>query len=142
MKQIQTPSQTVGPFFHDGLFSNGDENILVNDQTKGQRILVRGQVLDGEGNPVPDAMLEIWHADSNGYFNHAADPNHGKADKDFRGFGRADTANQGHYVFKTIKPGRVPYDEEKQQAPHINVRVFSRGMLIHAYTRLYFADES
>lgn len=142
MQHKQTPSQTVGPFFHYGLFTRGGENILVDDLTKGQRIIIRGQVLDGQGQPVPDAMLEIWQADVNGYFNHPADPHHDKADPHFRGFGRADTVNNGQFTFKTIKPGIVPFDAARNQAPHINVRVFSRGMLTHAYTRLYFSDEA
>ena len=137
----QTPSQTVGPFFDFGLFTQPDLNVLVNDHTKGQRILVKGRVLDGAGQPVTDAMVEIWQADAEGHFNHPADPNHTQADPNFKGFGRADTVKAGAFTFKTIKPGIVNYDEQPQ-APHINVRVFARGMLIHAYTRLYFSDEA
>src|SRR5258708_21911506 len=141
MKYMQTPSQTVGPFFSYGLFTRDALNVLINDLTKGQHILIKGQVTDGAGDPVPDAMLEIWHADSQGYYNHPADPNRAKADPNFRGFGRADTVKNGVYTFTTVKPGSVPFDADRNQAPHVNVRVFSRGMLIHAYTRLYFADE-
>jgi protocatechuate 3,4-dioxygenase alpha subunit len=140
-KLQQTGSQTVGPFFHYGLMTRDDFNILTEDSAKGDRIIVTGQVTDGEGQPVPDAMIEIWQADSAGYFNHPADPNQAKADKQFRGFGRADTLKNGVFSFKTVKPGVVTFDGEQDQAPHINVRVFSRGMLIHAYTRLYFGDE-
>lgn len=142
MKHLQTPSQTVGPFFHYGLMTRDDFNILVNDDTEGQRILIKGQVIDGSGDPVLDAMIEIWQADVNGHFNHTADPDHAQADKNFRGFGRADTLNNGVYTFKTVKPGTVAFDNEQDQAPHLNVRVFARGMLVHAYTRLYFADEA
>jgi protocatechuate 3,4-dioxygenase alpha subunit len=141
MKYKQTPSQTVGPFFHYGMMVRDNFNLLVNDETRGQRILIKGQVTDGQGQPVHDALLEIWQADINGYYNHPSDPNHNKADPNFIGFGRADTVNGGVYNFKTVKPGPVPYDDERQQAPHINVRVFARGMLVHAYTRLYFSDE-
>lgn len=141
MKEMQTPSQTVGPFFEFGLFAQPRQNVLVNDDTKGQRIIIRGQVVDGVGDPVPDAMLEIWQADASGFFNHPADPNHASADPNFRGFGRADTVDNGRFSFRTVKPGTVRFDETQDQAPHINVRVFSRGMLIHAYTRLYFSDE-
>lgn len=137
----QSPSQTVGPFFHYGLI-HGDENVLVNEYTRGERIALSGRVLDGDGNPVPDAMLEIWQADADGHFNHPADPQHDNADKNFRGFGRADTVKGGVYSFQTVKPGALPGRDGQMQAPHINVRVFARGMLIHADTRLYFADES
>ena len=141
-KQPQTPSQTVGPFFDFGLFTRKDLNVLVSDGTKGQRIALRGQVLDGGGAPVPDAVIEIWQADTNGFFNHPADPNAANADKYFRGFGRADTVDMGKFSFKTVKPGTVRFDDTCYQAPHINLRVFARGMLIHAYTRVYFPDEA
>lgn len=134
----QTPSQTVGPFFHYGLFFGG-ENILVNDLTKGQPIAITGRVLDGDGKPVADAMLEIWQADAAGIFKHPADPRHEEADPHFKGFGRADTRANGVYFFKTVKPGRTAPPDA---APYINVRVFSRGMLIHAVTRSYFSDEA
>src|SRR5690606_38302636 len=117
-------------------------NILVNDDSLGQRILIKGQVVDGAGQPVTDAMLEIWQADSQGYYNHPTDPHHTQADKVFHNLGRADTVNNGVYTFKTVKPGRVAFDADRQQAPHINVRVFSRGLLTHAHTRLYFGDEA
>jgi protocatechuate 3,4-dioxygenase alpha subunit len=137
----QTPSQTVGPFFSFGLFFGG-ENILVNERTSGQRIYLTGRVLDGDGQPVPDAMIEIWQADARGFFNHPADPNQARADKEFRGFGRSETVEAGVFWFKTIKPGPVPWDDERTQAPHINVRLFARGLIIHAVTRLYFSDET
>lgn len=136
----QTPSQTVGPFFHYGLFF-GEDNMLVTDQTLGQRIHIIGTVFDGGGQPIPDALIEIWQADADGHFNHPADPNHAQADRHFRGFGRAETKHAGRYWFKTIRPGRVAGADGALQAPHLSVRVFARGMLIHAYTRLYFSDE-
>lgn len=137
----QTPSQTVGPFFHYGLI-HGGENILVNDLTKGQRIRITGTVFDGDGHVVEDAMVEIWQPDSQGIFNHPADAKHEQADPQFKGFGRSDTSNSGMYMFKTVKPGRIASHDVPGQAPYINVRVFSRGMLIHAVTRLYFSDEN
>jgi protocatechuate 3,4-dioxygenase alpha subunit len=136
----QTPSQTVGPFFHLGLLRGG-ENVLVDDQTAGQRIRIVGSVYDGEGKPVPDALIEIWQADAQGIFNHPADPRCLQADRHFRGFGRAGTVDAGRFEFKTVKPGPTPGRDTAQQAPYIDVRVFARGMLIHAYTRLYFVDE-
>lgn len=131
----QTPSQTVGPFFHDGLVHGGD-NILVNEQTQGQRITLRGVVRDGDGAPVPDALVEIWQADANGIYAHSADPRVAQADPHFRGFGRSATVDGGQFSFATVKPGIV-----EGQAPHINLRIFARGMLTHALTRVYFADD-
>jgi protocatechuate 3,4-dioxygenase alpha subunit len=136
----QTPSQTVGPFFHYGLVF-GKENILVDDHAAGEIIYIKGCVFDGDGQPVQDALIEIWQADSQGIFNHPGDPQHQKADREFRGFGRSDTTNRGQYSFKTVKPGRIAWDDQHYQAPHINVHVFSRGLLTHAQTRLYFSDE-
>lgn len=136
----QTPSQTIGPFFNYGLIFGG-ENVLTDDRTKGQRIEIKGTVLDGDGQPVEDALVEIWQADAQGIYAHPTDPRHKKADKSFRGFGRAETNKEGHYYFKTVKPGPVAWDEKQDQAPHVNVHVFARGMLIHATTRMYFSDE-
>jgi protocatechuate 3,4-dioxygenase alpha subunit len=136
----QTPSQTVGPFFHMGLLLSS-QSVLVNEQTTGQRIRILGRIFDGNGQPIPDALIEIWQADAHGFFNHPADPNFRQADPHFQGFGRSGTVNDGWFEFKTIKPGGVPGPNGQIQAPYINIRVFSRGMLIHAYTRLYFSDE-
>jgi protocatechuate 3,4-dioxygenase alpha subunit len=136
----QSPSQTIGPFFHFGLIAGG-ENILVNEDTTGQRIRIEGVVLDGDGVGIPDALVEIWQADAQGYFNHPADPSREKVDQSFHGFGRCDTDNGGRFWFKTIKPGGVPWNDGSHQAPHVNVRIFARGMLSPAVTRLYFSDE-
>lgn len=119
----------------------GQEN-LVNDRTRGRRILVRGRVLDGAGEPVSDAMVETWQADANGIYNHPADPRRAEADPQFSGFGRAATNENGEYQIKTIQPGPVPASGGQLQAPHLNLRVFARGMLIHATSRIYFPGES
>jgi protocatechuate 3,4-dioxygenase alpha subunit len=132
----QTASQTAGPFFRIGLIGGELDNNLVQEQTAGQPIKLTGLVLDGDGEPILDAMVEIWQPDANGIFNHATDPLHEQADPSFRGFGRAETRKEGRYEFKTIKPGG-----RDGQAPYINVLVFARGMLVQAMTRIYFADE-
>ena len=136
----QTPSQTVGPFFAFGLIRKG-ENILVSDATQGGRIRIEGRVLDGAGEPVPDAMIEIWQSNAYGRYNHPEDKQEKPLDPRFKGFGRAATDDSGVYWFETIKPGPVPGSGDFLQAPHINVIVFARGMLLHAFTRIYFQDE-
>ena len=143
MELKQTPSQTVGPFFQFGLLARGGENIMITEHTQGQRIILHGQVIDGGGEAINDAMLEVWQADAQGIFSHPEDPRYGQVDKNFRGFGRSGTSNKElEYSFKTIKPGPVPLEGGQMQAPHINVSVFARGMLIHLITRIYFSDES
>ncbi len=132
----QTASQTVGPYFRIGLIYGEPQNVLVNEDTAGERIVIRGVVLDGEGEPIPDAMIEIWQPDAQGIFNHPADPLHEQADPNFHGFGRAENRDAGQYEFWTVKPG-----SRNGEAPYINVRVFARGILIHAMTRIYFEDE-
>ena len=97
---------------------------------------------DGDGAPIPDALLEIWQANAAGKYDHPEDTQDKPLDKKFRGFGRAATNAEGIYRFTTIKPGPVPGRGNALQAPHINVTVFARGLLKHLTTRLYFADEA
>jgi protocatechuate 3,4-dioxygenase, alpha subunit len=143
-----TPSQTVGPFFAYGLTSNGKyewndafTSNLVTPDTSGERIRVEGRVVDGDGQPVPDCMLEIWQADSQGRF---ADPKDKRAlpNAAFRGFGRCGTDASGGYAFDTIRPGSVSDPDGKPQAPHLLLAIFARGMLLHNFTRVYFDGEA
>jgi protocatechuate 3,4-dioxygenase alpha subunit len=123
-----TPSQTVGPFFAIELpYSDGP--YVVADGTDGA-IWLRGQVFDGAGDPVPDAMVESWQADPQGSF-----------ESDFRGFGRSGTDAGGGWAILTLKPGPVPAIDGTQQAPHVDLSVFARGLLHRVVTRLYFSDE-
>ena len=143
-----TPSQTVGPYFKYGLTPNGEyewndafTNNLLTGDVSGERIRVEGTVYDGDGAVIPDCMLEIWQADSQGRFS---DPQDARAlpKSSFKGFGRCGTDKSGFYSFDTIKPGVVPDADGKPQAPHIVLAVFARGMLLHLYTRIYFDDEA
>ena len=136
----QTPSQTVGPFYSIGL-TDLAMNTLVSDNTQGRRIRIEGQVIDGDGKPVPDAMVEIWQANAAGRYNHPDDKQEKPLYGTFTGWGRSGTDPSGCYFFDTIKPGPVPASEDSAQAPHINMTVFARGMLVHAFTRIYFSDE-
>lgn len=145
-KLRQTPSQTVGPFFAYGLtpeqygydFTSIADGALVEGEAPVQRIRIEGRVLDGNGDVVPDAMIEIWQADEQGRYAHPADPR--GSNVGFKGFGRMGTGTdpEQRFIFDTIKPGSV----DGAQAPHINVVVFMRGLLLHAYTRVYFSDEA
>src|SRR3989440_1861698 len=137
-----TSSQTVGPFFEPALLrEDARRNVLIQLETAGERIRIEGRVLDGDGTPVPDAMVEIWQANAHGRYNHPADQGPALLDPSFTGFGRSGTAEDGSYWFETVKPGPVPFDGKQLQAPHICVTVFARGLLNHLVTRLYFEDE-
>ena len=141
-KLIPTPSQTVGPFFHLGLDRPEWADLTRGNPQRARRIAIEGRVLDGDGAPVPDAMIELWQANAAGRYNHPDDRQDDKPlDPNFRGFGRVATDAEGRFRVVTIKPGPVPGRGNALQAPHINLAVFARGMLIHLYTRIYFADE-
>ncbi|CAN5357536.1 protocatechuate 3,4-dioxygenase subunit alpha [soil metagenome] len=142
-----TPSQTVGPYFKYGLTPGNDYqwndafgNDLVTSDVTGERIRIVGQVFDGAGVVIPDAMLEIWQADAQGRF---ADPRDKRAvpNTAFKGFGRCGADANGGYFFRTIRPGSVPGPGGKPQAPHILLAIFARGMTQQAVTRIYFEDQ-
>lgn len=127
-KMLQTPSQTVGPYFAYGLtpkqygydFKNLATNIFESETA--EVITIKGKVFDGENNAIPDAMIELWQNDGENQF-----------------FGRFGTGTEieNHFVFQTIKPKSV-----EGQAPYVSLIVFMRGQLIHSYTRIYFSDEA
>ena len=135
-----TASQTVGPFFHDALLHESG-NVLVGPEAGGERVRIEGRVYDGGGQPVADALIEIWQANEHGRYNHPADQRALPLDPTFIGFGRCGTDATGSYWFETIRPGAVPFDRDRWQAPHVSVTVFARGLLNHLVTRLYFEDE-
>lgn len=140
MKQIPTASQTAGPYFAVGLTRPELADLTHGGKAKGETIVIEGQVRDGDGAPIPDAMLEIWQANAAGKYAHPEDKQEKPADGAFIGFGRALTDKQGRYRFTTIRPGAVPGRGNALQAPHIAVTIFARGLLKHLVTRLYFAD--
>ncbi|HTS47329.1 MAG TPA: protocatechuate 3,4-dioxygenase subunit alpha [Bryobacteraceae bacterium] len=119
-----TPSQTIGPFFHLCLAAYEIGGHLAGPAVQGERLTLIVHVLDGDGAPVDDAVIELWQADAT-----------------FRGFGRLATDEQGACVFETVKPGRVTSSSGTPEAPHINVSVFARGLLKRAVTRIYFAGD-
>jgi len=141
----QTPSQTVGPYFAFGLtpeqygypLDDVAGAVMCGRDIDGERIRIEGRVLDGEGAVISDAMIELWQADAQGRYAHPRDPRGSNAG--FAGFGRCGTGTDPdkRFVFDTIKPGSIG----DGHAPHINVTVFMRGLLVHGFTRIYFADE-
>jgi protocatechuate 3,4-dioxygenase alpha subunit len=134
-----TPSQTVGPYFSIGM-TWADGAFVVPEGTPGA-FWIRGRVLDGEGEPVPDAVVESWQADADGRYHHPDDPR-STSIGDWRGFARAPTDAGGEFALHTVKPGPVPAPDGATQAPHLALSVFARGLLNRVVTRLYFADEA
>ena len=119
---VATASQTVGPFFSFGLTTNVALGRIAGPDAPGERIRLEIRVIDGVGAPVPDAMVEVWHAEKDGTFL----------------FGRLQTDPAGVCAFETVYPGQAPGAGE---AAHVNLCVFMRGLLRHLYTRLYFAGD-
>jgi len=141
MSRGLTPSQTVGPFLAIGLpWTDGP--FVVPPDTPGS-IVIAGRVLDGAGQPVPDALVETWQADPHGRFDHPDDPRGpAPAAGSFRGFGRSETDPHGNYRIVTLRPGPLPCPGGGTEAPHVDVSVFARGLLDRVVTRIYFPDEA
>jgi protocatechuate 3,4-dioxygenase alpha subunit len=133
----QTPSSTIGPFFAVGL--PWDDGSFVVPAGTPDGVWVRGLVLDGAGEVVPDALVETWQADGEGYFVDAGQL--APAASGFRGFGRSSAEATGEFELFTVKPAAVEGPEGRRLAPHIDVSVFARGLLKRLVTRMYFPDE-
>jgi protocatechuate 3,4-dioxygenase, alpha subunit len=137
----ETPSQTAGPFLHIGMVpaiaglqtdSPDRQNILIRTDSSGERIRIEGQIYDGADALVKDALVEIWQADANGRYDGNTFPSWGRAATDFV---------TGVFSFETIKPGPIPFHDQRPQAPHVSLTLFARGINLHLQTRMYFADE-
>ncbi len=138
----QTPSSTLGPFF-GMLLGRPDDATMVDDATSGERIRVTGLVLDGDGTPIEDALVEVWQANAAGRYRHPVDRRDElPLDDGFTGFGRSPTAFEtGSWSILTVRPGPVPDGHGGMQAPHLNLVVQARGMLAPLFTRMYFPNE-
>ena len=142
----ESPSQTAGPYVHIGCTPNfsGIHGIYAQDlgtslflgEVAAPRITIKGCVIDGAGNALRDAMIEIWQADQNGRFAGQG------GDANFTGWGRSpgDMAT-GEFTFETVRPGRVAWPDGRMQAPHITMWVVARGINLGLHTRMYFPDE-
>lgn len=140
----QTPSQTVGPYFSMILARADADAVLADGSTSGRPIVLTGRILDGDDEPIEDALVELWQADADGRYRHPHDDDRplDPTDPGFTGFGRARTGfEDGRYTFRTIRPGRVPGPDGDRQAPHLNLCVQARGMLNPVFTRVYLPDE-
>jgi len=140
MRLTATPSQTVGPFFGLGLERLHVEEIAPAN-VAGERVTIVGRVLDGDGKPVPDAVIEIWQANADGKYAHPEDTQSKPPQRGFLGYGRVPTNDHGEFRFVTVKPGRVPGPDGKLQAPHLAVSIFMRGLMKRLVTRIYFPGD-
>jgi protocatechuate 3,4-dioxygenase alpha subunit len=141
MKLPPTASQTIGPFLHIGTDWLRIER-MAPPEYPGRHLVLEGRVLDGDGAPVPDALVEVWQADSTGHYSHPDDPREPTTTPGFQGFGRVPTDDGGRFRFSTIMPGPVPHPSGGLQSPHLLVSVFMRGLLDRVVTRCYFPDEA
>ena len=141
MHLTATASQTIGPFFRIGLEQRYVTDIAPS-AAAGDKIAIHGRVVDGDGKPVSDAILEIWQANAHGKYAHPDDAQNKPLTAGFQGFGRVPTDENGLFRFTTIEPGSVAGPRGMPQAPHLLVAVFMRGLLIHLVTRLYFPENS
>ena len=148
----ETPSQTGGPYVHIGLMPNfvglhgaHAEDLgssMINDKTKGERIVNEGRDIDGAGEPLRDCVVENRQAEATRLYPGPSEPR-GSADPNFTGWGRAAADPQsGVFRFNTIKPGRLPFPDGRSQAPHVSLWIVARGINVGLNTRLYFDDEA
>jgi protocatechuate 3,4-dioxygenase alpha subunit len=147
----ETASQTAGPYVHIGLapgaagFQIFDQELgqeIAGPNAAGERITIKGRVIDGTGAPVKDVLLETWQANAAGVYAHAEDPRHAQVEDGFRGWGRVITNFEtGDFTFDTIKPGSVRGRNGSTQAPHISIWIVARGINVGLNTRMYFDDE-
>ena len=136
VKFLPAGSQTVGPYFRIGLEYLIDRTPAVQD-ARGRTIQIHGKVLDRDGAPVPDAMLEFWAADPDAEGLSSADKEHGFP----RGFRRVATDGDGQFVVATTMPAAVTDADGRRHASHMLVLVFARGLLRHLISRVYFGGE-
>jgi protocatechuate 3,4-dioxygenase alpha subunit len=141
MSLLLTAAQTVGPFVAIG-FEKQAVNDIALPGVAGERVTIIGQVLDGDGQPVTDAVIETWQANSYGKYAHPDDAQEKLLEDNFKGFGRVLTDTQGGFRLATIKPGKVAGPDGQEQAPHITVVIFMRGLLKHLMTRIYFPGDA
>ena len=147
----ETASQTAGPYVHigmtpnfcgiTGVFAEDLGTSMVNAETRGERITIKGRIIDGGNKPLTDCVVEIWQADAAGLYPSPMEAR-GDADPNFTGWGRcAADPETAEFRFETIKPGRVPARDGRLMAPHVSLWIVARGINIGLSTRMYFGDE-
>lgn len=141
MSLLLTASQTVGPYVAIGFEQQAVPDVAPAG-VAGERVTITGAIYDGDGKPVDDGVIETWQANAYGKYAHPDDTQEKLLEENFRGFGRVLTDAQGGFRLTTVKPGKVAGPDGKEQAPHITVVIFMRGLLKHLMTRIYFPDDT
>ena len=138
MSRIPTAEATIGPFFPPRYVDAGASDLTVFEgrAARGEALEVHGRVVQEDGTPLENLVIEIWQADAGGIFRHPADPRQAQADPNFLGWGRAATDRGGNYRFRTIRPGAP-----EGRAPHINIMVMFSGLMRILKTTLFFEGE-
>ena len=139
-----TPKEVEGPFYP--VIEQNDKDADMTQVTgqyglaKGQHIVISGSVRDTRGQPIENVSIDIWHANSAGRYNHPKDPNPAPIDSYFQGWAIIHSDKNGHYRFKTVKPGAYPASRTWIRPPHIHFKIFKRGY-IELITQMYFPNE-
>lgn len=138
---ITSPYCTIGPYFPYSFVDGLEDLTKFGEQSaRGQRIEIRGRVLQEGSQPTRNTILEIWQPDANGVFRHSLDPHCREADPGFRGWGRARTDAQGNYWFRTVLPGAYAAEGGRLRCPHINLMILAIGLTRRMVTTIFFAD--
>ena len=138
-------TEITGPLLGEGRVSETDHDLTAQHEgePQGQRIIVHGRVLDGEGRPVRDSLVEVWQANAGGRYLHDEDNHPAPLDPNFSGGGRCMTDGEGHYRFVTIRPGAYPWKNHSNawRPAHIHFSLFGRSFTQRLITQMYFPDD-
>jgi len=141
----QTLSETTGPVFGHGVVKDSEADLTRQHAADplGERIVVSGRLLDENARPIPNALIEMWQANSSGRYNHAIDDHDAPLDPNFTGYGRVLTDAQGHYRFVTVKPGAYPWRNHYNawRPAHLHFSLFGIGLLQRLVTQMYFPGD-
>jgi protocatechuate 3,4-dioxygenase beta subunit len=140
-----TLSELTGPVYGHESVAEGDNDLTKQHKAEplGERIIVHGRVLDEDGRPVPDTLLEIWQANACGRYVHVTDQHPAPLDPNFTGAGRTATDKNGHYQFITVKPGAYPWGNHANawRPAHIHFSLFGPSFLSRLVTQMYFPGD-